>query len=209
MLLERQPAIKKRFVSAFIDIIKEEATIAHDQYIDVADELQDEAEQELALRTLEMVRQNTTGQVDTIQIISRIRFFGDQQLLLDMHQVLKDNEMLPGYTEAEILTHYIDEKGQPFENDLPEPKPMIWNDDDTSFALFVRELDINGLIKARKKFELMNGHYLNMDVKPFKNLKTKNYKVSASGVNSCIITPMMKEPLIAYRLRIKDEKKSR
>lgn len=106
----------------------------------------------------------------------RIIWRSSKEKLLELFDCLYKNEIIPEYSEKEILVHFADEKRNAFLISRKEIKKLCWLDSDSAFAVFVDELAKNGVIDDGNKFKVITGHFVNKNGSEFRNLpQKKNY----------------------------------
>jgi len=99
-----------------------------------------------------------------------------KESIFEVFDCLHKNEIIPGYSKIEILSHFVDEKRIPFSKGNISPFKLNWLDSDSAFAVFVDELAKHGAIDDENKYKVITKHFLNKKGTEFKNLaQKKNY----------------------------------
>jgi len=96
-----------------------------------------------------------------------------KEKLLNLYKVLTENEILPAYTEDEILIHYLDERRNKLTFIEKPFEAFCWQDSDNSFSVFVDELAKRGAIDNARKDKIMSDHFVNKKGESFKGLAQK------------------------------------
>lgn len=108
--------------------------------------------------------------------LERIIWRCGEEKLLELFDSLHQNEMIPKYSKEEILSHFGDEKQQPFGLGFGDSKKFRWNDSDNRFSVFVNELAERGAIEDEARYKIFACHFVNKKGKPFIDLPQKrNY----------------------------------
>jgi hypothetical protein len=93
--------------------------------------------------------------------------------LLALFDCLKNKECVPKLIKEEILTHFTDEKQNPFSQVRINFRKIIWLKSDNSFSIFVDELAHKKAIDEENKYKMFEKHFCNRNGKPFKYLAQK------------------------------------
>ncbi len=110
-----------------------------------------------------------------------------QDKLLQLFNVLNKNEIIPYYQKEDILPHFINAKLEPFSQDKSSIAKFIWQDSDSSFAIFINELSKTGVIEDNNKFKNVSEHFVNNRGEKFKYLSQKrNYSDNLNKRESLI-----------------------
>ena len=109
--------------------------------------------------------------------VQRLVWKSNEKMLLKLFIELNRNEIVASYIKEDILPHFSNEKLEPLSNKKSKIDRFVWQDSDSSFAVFVNELSKMGLIGDENKFKNFSAHFVNRNGEQFKNLAQKrNYK---------------------------------
>lgn len=107
--------------------------------------------------------------------------------LLELFKKLYENEIIPKYSQKEILLHFVDEKQNPFCKGIGQLNKFCWLDTDSSFSIFVDELAKKGAIDNDNKYKIFEKHFINKSGKTFQYLpQKKNYTRSFTNSGNLI-----------------------
>jgi len=110
-----------------------------------------------------------------------------KEKLIKLFEVLHANEIIPYYEEIEILSHFLNERLEPFTTPKVFTTRFLWQDSDSSFAVFINELAKAGVIEDYNKFRNISEHFLNNRGEKFKYLSQKrNYSDNLNKKESLI-----------------------
>jgi hypothetical protein len=104
---------------------------------------------------------------------TRIIWRKGKEKLIALFIVLYQNEILPFYSEEEILAHFSDDKQIPFNTTIKYVEYFCWQDSDCRFAVLVDELAKCGAIDDEHKYKTFSSHFVNRKNKVFKGLAQK------------------------------------
>jgi len=119
---------------------------------------------------------NTENSTQLTNTGERIIWMLGKKKLLELFVCLYLNEIIPKYSEEEILSHFVNEKQILFGKGFCLPKRFSWLDSDSAFAVLIDELAKLGAIEDENKYKIFASHFLNKKGGSFKDLAQKrNY----------------------------------
>jgi hypothetical protein len=108
--------------------------------------------------------------------LDRIVWRSGKENLFELFDSFYKNQIIPGYSKEEILSHFVDEKRIPYKKSNIQPDKFNWLDSYSAFAVFVDELAKRGAIDDENKYKVISKHFINKKGTEFKNLaQKKNY----------------------------------
>ena len=177
-LLRKDETLRNQIVLEKVCLLKEKLCESAVMFIEQAKMLLEHHQRSFEIRIKSNVFKESIMNIDAVAPeIPRIIWIGTEIQLLRLFRELNSNEIIPAYTKAEILGHFMNERLIPFCKQCTTQNKFLWKDSDSSFAVFVNELAKMGLIGYENKFKNFSAHFVNRNGEQFKNLAQKrNYK---------------------------------
>ncbi len=107
-----------------------------------------------------------------------IQWLGSKRQMLELFRLLSEklSGYTPAYNEDEILSHFVDLKGNKYLNDnTSKVQKLQWLKTDGNFWQLVNHLVEHKFIKKQKKYQTFIPHFLNNELKSFKNPAQTNF----------------------------------
>ncbi|MCL4550118.1 MAG: hypothetical protein M1495_16300 [Bacteroidetes bacterium] len=189
-LLNKDSEIRNAVTKRILKTCKEKLCERNEHFLQRAKSLKDNLQTKFELQ---VKCQGLQSAVPDTQVLTdkteRIVWFLGKNKLLEMFESLNANEIIPKYSREEILTHFSDEKQNPFRRGYNHHPKIQWRDSDSSFSIFVDELARRGAIDEKRKYQIFEKHFKNNNGKSFKNLpQKKNYTKNFTQSGNLIVT---------------------
>lgn len=196
-LVNEDNEIRQVIAEKIVEACKEKLCERNNHFIERAKIIKENLETKFDLH-IKSVNASNTSNVNIYDRNERILWMCGREKLLKMFAELVKHDILPKYKTTEILSHFADEKQNPFVREKVNQKMFRWRESDSSFAVFVNELVKRNAIDDMDKFKVCLKHFLNRKGEPFRNLAQKKYYTE----NFCKTGNLIREILNSINLCI-------
>jgi hypothetical protein len=175
-LLNKDCEIRNAITKKILKTCKEKLCERNIHYLERAKSIRDNLQTKFDLQVKRLsVQQKNENMKESDDLYSRIVWYPGKEKLLAMFGGLHKYEILPEYSNEEILLHFCDEKLNPYSQGLRYSRKFLWRNSDSGFAVFVNELAKRKAIDEEDKFKRFPEHFSNRKGKPFRDLAQKKY----------------------------------